>query len=72
LEALIAAKVQGQAANPVETPKANSCVADLSEALRKSLANLKKPAGSEKEVRKQAEAAPTKTKRASQSAVRRG
>jgi hypothetical protein len=29
LEALIAAKVQGQGASPAETPKANSRVADL-------------------------------------------
>ena len=72
LEALIAAKVQGQAAGTVETPKANGPVVDLSEALRKSLANLKKPAASEKEVRKQAEAAPAKTKRASRTAGSRG
>jgi DNA end-binding protein Ku len=72
LEALVEAKVQGQAASPVETPKANGRVVDLSEALRKSLANLKKPAASEKELPKQPEAAPAKAKRASQSAGRRG
>jgi DNA end-binding protein Ku len=65
LEALVAMKVQGQTATPVETPKANGRVVDLSEALRKSLANLKKPAASEREVRKQAEAAPAKTKKRS-------
>jgi DNA end-binding protein Ku len=72
LEALVAAKVQGQAASQVETPIANGRVVDLSEALRKSLANLKKPVAAEKEVPKQAEAAPAKAKRASQSAGRRG
>lgn len=72
LEALVAAKVQGQAASQVETPIANGRVVDLSGALRKSLANLKKPVAAEKEVPKQAEAAPAKAKRASQSAGRRG
>jgi DNA end-binding protein Ku len=69
LEALIAAKVQGQAASPVETPKANGRVVDLSEALRKSLANLKKPAASEGQARKPDQAAGTKkTKRTARSA----
>jgi DNA end-binding protein Ku len=68
LQAMVAAKVQGQAGSPVETPKANGRVVDLSEALRKSLANLKKPAASEKEVPKPAEAASTKTRKRSRSA----
>ena len=72
LEALVAAKVQGHSATPAENPKTNGRVVDLSEALRKSLANLKKPAASEKEVRTQAEAAPAKTKRASRTAGNRG
>ena len=69
LEALVAAKVQGQEASPVETPKANGRVVDLSEALRKSLANLKKPAASEEQARKPEQATGTKkTKRTVRSA----
>ena len=69
LEALIAAKVQGQEASPVETPKANGRVVDLSEALRKSLANLKKPAASEGQARKPEQATGSnKTKRTARSA----
>ncbi len=70
LEALIAAKVQGRAsANQVTTPKGRPRVADLTEALNQSLANLKKPAGSERRTKAQQEAAGTKkTKRASRSA----
>ena len=69
LEALIAAKVQGQAASTVETPKANGRVVDLSEALRKSLANFKKPAASEEQARKPEQATGTKkTKRTARSA----
>jgi len=67
LEALIAAKVQGQTASPVETPKANGRVVDLSEELHKSLANLKKPAGSEKKMSKQTEAVSAKTRKRSRS-----
>jgi DNA end-binding protein Ku len=71
LEALIAAKVQGQTTSPVEVAKDKTRVADLSEALRQSLATLKKPAGSEREIRQPGEA-PTKTKRTSRSAARKG
>ncbi len=45
LEALIAAKVQGQPATPAAEPPVQPRVVDLTEALHKSLANLKKPAG---------------------------
>ena len=70
LEALITAKVQGQAAaNPVTTPKNRPRVADLTEALNQSLANLKKPAGSEKQSGKAEDAAATKkAKQSSRSA----
>lgn len=44
LESLIAAKVQGQPATPVKLPSMQPRVADLTEALNRSLANLKKPA----------------------------
>ena len=70
LEAIIAAKVQGQ---PVEGPVAKAQsrpkVVDLTEALNQSLANLKKPVASEKQAEKQERATATKkTKRASRSA----
>jgi DNA end-binding protein Ku len=69
LEALIAAKVEGQAAaSPVANTRSRARVADLTEALNQSLANLKKPAGSERQARKQEEAVSKKTKRASRSA----
>jgi DNA end-binding protein Ku len=60
LEALVAAKVQGQGASSVEAPKGNSRVVDLSEALRKSLANVKKPVASEGQARKPEQATGTK------------
>jgi DNA end-binding protein Ku len=69
LEAIIAAKVQGQApASPVATPQSRKRVVDLTEALNQSLANLKKPAGSEGQARKPEEATGAKKmKRASRS-----
>ncbi len=72
LEHLIAAKVEGQTTRPVEVTKDKTRVVDLSEALRQSLANLKKPAGSEMEIRQQAEATPAKTKRTSRPAGPKG
>jgi DNA end-binding protein Ku len=69
VEALIAAKVEGQAAaSPIGTVQSRVRVVDLTEALNQSLANLKKPAGSEREARKPEETASKKTKRASRSA----
>lgn len=69
LEALIAAKVQGQAgASPVAKTQSRARVVDLTEALNQSLANLKKPAGSEQQVKKQDEIAASKTKKRAKSA----
>jgi DNA end-binding protein Ku len=70
LEALIAAKVQGQAgASPAAKTQSRPSVVDLTEALTQSLANLKKPAGSEGQARKPEQATGTKkTKRAGRSA----
>jgi DNA end-binding protein Ku len=69
LEALIAAKVQGQvAASPVVKTQSRARVVDLTAALHQSLANLKKPAGSEQEMRKQEHPAASKTKKRSKSA----
>ena len=61
LEALIAAKVQGQtAAVPVANTKSRARVVDLTEALNQSLVNLKKPVGSEQQARKPEEVTATK------------
>lgn len=69
LEAIIAAKVQGQAtASPVAKAKSHARVVDLTEALNQSLANLRKPAGSERQTKTQEEAAVTKTKKRAKSA----
>ncbi len=71
LEALIAAKVQGQAAaaSPAAKTPSRARVADLTEMLNQSLANLKKPAGSEQQVSKQQEQSPaSKPKKRSKSA----
>jgi DNA end-binding protein Ku len=68
LEALIAAKVEGQAAvSPVAKAQSRARVVDLTEALNQSLANLKKPAGSERETKTQ-EVPATKTKKRAKSA----
>ena len=70
LEALIAAKVQDQVeASPAAKTQSRPRVADLTEALNQSLANLKKPAGSERQTKTQEDIAVTKkSKRASRSA----
>ncbi|MBV9404317.1 MAG: Ku protein [Acidobacteriaceae bacterium] len=47
LESIIAKKVQGQPITPTELPQRPADVIDIADALRKSLANLKKPAASE-------------------------
>jgi len=47
LEAIIAAKVAGQPVSVAEKPPRSSAVVDITEALQKSLAALKKPAASE-------------------------
>ncbi|MFL6416585.1 MAG: Ku protein [Bryobacteraceae bacterium] len=48
LEELIAKKVAGQPTTRVEEPKRQAAVVDITEALQRSLAALKKPASSEK------------------------
>jgi DNA end-binding protein Ku len=70
LEALIAAKVQDQVeASPAAKTQSRPRVADLTEALNQSLANLKKPAGSERQTKTQEDiAVAKKSKRASRSA----
>jgi DNA end-binding protein Ku len=68
LEAMLARKVQGQ---PIEMPRKAQKpaeVVDIAEALRKSLANLKKPAASEEQARQPAKRGGSSPKRASRSA----
>lgn len=50
LESLIAGKVKGKPVTPIEIPR-QAEVVDITDALRKSLANLKKPAASEQQPR---------------------
>ena len=69
LEALIAAKVEGQGAAPAAAKtQGRPRVVDLTEALNQSLANLKKPAASEQRTDKQEQPAVSKTKKKSNSA----
>jgi DNA end-binding protein Ku len=68
LEALIATKVQGQSAvSPAAKTQSPARVADLMEALNQSLANLKKPAGSEQQAN-QAQVGASKPKKRPKSA----
>jgi DNA end-binding protein Ku len=52
LESIIAKKVQGEPVTPVETVQRPGEVVDIADALRRSLANLKKPAASDEQPRK--------------------
>jgi len=56
LESIIAKKVQGAPVTPVESVQKPAEVVDIADALRRSLANLKKPAASEQEPPKHARA----------------
>ena len=69
LEEMIAKKVAGQTVTSAETPTRSAAVIDITEALQKSLAALKKPAASEKTTPKEqigrTSATPKKTSRGS-------
>jgi DNA end-binding protein Ku len=67
LESIIANKVQGEPVTLPEVPQRPAEVVDIAEALRKSLASLKKPAASQP-PQKAEPAAPARTKRASRGA----
>ena len=58
LESIIAKKVQGEPVTPVETVQRPAEVVDIADALRRSLANLKKPAASDEQPRKPAQGTP--------------
>jgi DNA end-binding protein Ku len=63
LEALIAKRVAGQPVTTPEKPSRKAAIVDITEALQKSLAALKKPAASEQITRKGAKAAGTQRKK---------
>ncbi|HEX3683550.1 MAG TPA: Ku protein [Bryobacteraceae bacterium] len=67
LESIIAKKVQGEPVTAVEPVQRPAEVVDIADALRRSLANLKKPAASEQEPPKQAKAS-LRTSKASRGA----
>jgi DNA end-binding protein Ku len=68
LESIIAQKVKGQPVSlPAAAPRAAEVV-DIADALRRSLANLKKPAQSAPAEAKEGQGVPTKVKRARKSA----
>jgi DNA end-binding protein Ku len=62
-EALIARRVAGQPVTTPETPSHKPAIVDITEALQKSLAALKKPATSEQTARKGAKTAGTRRKK---------
>jgi DNA end-binding protein Ku len=62
LESIIAKKVQGEPATPVAIVQHPAEVVDIADALRRSLANLKKPAASEEQPRKRAQSPPSEKK----------
>jgi DNA end-binding protein Ku len=67
LESIIAKKVQGEPVTAVETVQRPAEVVDIADALRRSLANLKKPAASEQESPKHAKV-PSRSSKASRGA----
>jgi DNA end-binding protein Ku len=62
LESIIAKKVKGEPVMPVETVQRPAEVVDIADALRRSLANLKKPAASDEQPRKPTQHSPRSTK----------
>jgi DNA end-binding protein Ku len=68
LESIIASKVAGQPVALPEKPARAASVVDITEALQKSLAALKKPAASEKPANQDAKRTGTNRKKISQGA----
>ena len=68
LESMIAKKVEGQPFAPVEPVARPAAVVDIADALRRSLANLKKPVTSDQDSRKLAAVTASRTKKPSRSA----
>ena len=70
LESIIAKKVQGEPVTAVESVQRPAEVVDIADALRRSLANLKKPAASDEQPRKTVEET-VRAKKASRGAGRK-
>ncbi len=68
LNSILAKKVQGQPITATETPQRPAEVVDIAEALRKSLANLKKPATSDQQARTLEQGAPARANKMSRGA----
>ena len=67
LESIIAKKVDGQPIAASEAPSRPAAVVDIADALRKSLANLKKPATSDQQSREPEQSAAPRAKKPSRS-----
>jgi DNA end-binding protein Ku len=65
LESIIAKRVAGQPVTIPEKPSPTASVVDITEALQKSLAALKKPAASEEKPRNAAKSSGTRRKKVS-------
>ncbi len=63
VESIIAKKVQGQPVARAEAPQKSAEVVDIADALRRSLANLKKPAASDQQTPERASTAPLRRKK---------
>jgi DNA end-binding protein Ku len=70
LESMIANKVKGEPVARTETVARSAPVVDIAEALRRSLANLKKPPAAEEQSPKSREAAAPRAKKTSRSAAK--
>lgn len=70
LESMIARKVEGQPVTTVETVVKPAAVVDIADALRRSLANLKKPALSDQQPRKPEAVAPPRAKKTSRAGAK--
>jgi DNA end-binding protein Ku len=68
LESMIAKKVEGQPITTAEPVARPAAVVDIADALRRSLANLKKPVTSDQESRKPEAAAPPRARKSSRTA----
>jgi DNA end-binding protein Ku len=69
VESMLAKKVQGQPVETTEPPQRQAEVVDIADALRKSLANLKKPATSDRQARTPQQKGPPRVKNASRGAT---
>jgi len=71
LESMIAKKVEGQPVSAVEEVSRPAAIVDIADALRRSLANLKKPAASDEQSRNPEASAAPRAKKTSRTAASR-